>query len=34
MLLLAQTPRELVMREIIYRGLWPGEINFDGTNKP
>lgn len=34
MLLLAQTPRELVMREIIYRCLWPGEINFEGTNKP
>jgi hypothetical protein len=32
--LLAQTPRELVMREIIYRCLWPGEINFEGTNKP
>jgi len=34
MLLLAQTPGELVMREIIYRRLWPGEINFEGTNKP
>jgi hypothetical protein len=34
MLLLAQTPRKLVMREIIYRCLWPGEINFEGTNKP
>ncbi len=34
MLLLAQTPGELVMREIIYRCLWPGEINFEGTNKP
>jgi len=22
------------MREIIYRCLWPGEINFEGTNKP
>ena len=34
MLLLAQTPGELVMREIIYRCLWPGEINFEGTKKP
>jgi hypothetical protein len=34
MLLLAQTPGELVMREIIYRCLWPGEINYEGTNKP
>jgi len=34
MLLLAQTPGELVMREIIYRRLWPGEINYEGTNKP
>lgn len=21
------------MREVIYRCLWPGEINFEGTNK-
>jgi DNA-binding winged helix-turn-helix (wHTH) protein len=34
MLLLAKTPGELVMREIIYRCLWPGEINYEGTNKP
>ena len=34
MLLLAQTHGELVMREIIYRCLWPGEINYEGTNKP
>jgi len=34
MLLLAQSPGELVMREVIYRCLWPGEINFEGTNKP
>jgi len=24
----------LVTREVIYRCLWPGEINFEGTNKP
>ena len=34
MLLLAQTPRELVMRERSISCLWPGEINFEGTNKP
>ena len=34
MLLLAQSPGELVLREVIYRFLWPGEINFEGTNKP
>jgi DNA-binding winged helix-turn-helix (wHTH) protein len=34
MLLLAQSPGELVLREVIYRCLWPGEINFEGTNKP
>ena len=34
MLLLAQSPGDLVLREVIYRCLWPGEINFEGTNKP
>ncbi len=34
MLLLAQSSGELVMREVIYRCLWPGEINYEGTNKP
>jgi hypothetical protein len=34
MLLLAHSPRELVTREVIYGCLWPGEINFEGTNKP
>jgi len=32
--LLAQTPREFVMREEIYSHLWPGEMDFEGTNKP
>ena len=32
--LLAQTPREFVMREAIYNHLWPGEMDFEGTNKP
>jgi hypothetical protein len=34
MLLLARSPGELVTRKVIYRCLWPGEINFEGTNKP
>lgn len=34
MLLLAQTPGQWVLREIIYRHLWPGEMNFEGTNMP
>jgi hypothetical protein len=34
MLLLAQRPGELVLRDVIYRCLWPGEMNFAGTNKP
>ena len=34
LLLLAQTPREFVMREEIYSRLWPGEMDFEGTNKP
>jgi hypothetical protein len=32
--LLAQTPREFVMRGEIYSHLWPGEMDFDGANKP
>ena len=34
LLLLAQTPREFVMREEIYNHLWPGEMDYEGTNKP
>ena len=34
MLLLAQSPREVVPREEIYRCLWPGELDYEGTNKP
>lgn len=33
-LLLARTPGQFVMREIIYRHLWPGEMNYEGSNKP
>ena len=34
LLLLVKTPREFVMREVIYDHLWPGETNYHGTNKP
>lgn len=34
LLLLAQTPMEFVMREEIYNHLWPGEMDYEGTNKP
>ena len=34
MLLLAQTPREVVPREEIYSRLWPGELDYEGANKP
>lgn len=34
MLLLAQQPGELVPRDVIYSCLWPGEMNFEGTDKP
>jgi DNA-binding winged helix-turn-helix (wHTH) protein len=34
LLLLAQTPREFVMREVIYSRLWPGEMDYEGSNKP
>jgi len=32
--LLAQSPREVVPREAIYSHLWPGELDFEGSNKP
>jgi hypothetical protein len=34
MLLLAQSPKEVVPREEIYSRLWPGELDYEGTNKP
>jgi SAM-dependent methyltransferase len=33
-LILAQTPGQFVMRERIYRHLWPGEMNYEGSNQP
>ncbi|MDA8126598.1 MAG: helix-turn-helix domain-containing protein [Deltaproteobacteria bacterium] len=32
--LLAQSPGEFVKRAAIYAQLWPGEMNFAGTDKP
>jgi DNA-binding winged helix-turn-helix (wHTH) protein len=34
LLLLAQTPSEFVMRDVIYNRLWPGEMDYEGSNKP
>jgi len=34
LLLLAQTPMEFVMRKEIYNHLWPGEMDYEGSNKP
>jgi hypothetical protein len=33
-LILARTPGQFVMRERIYRHLWPGEMNYEGSNQP
>lgn len=32
--ILARTPGQFVLRERIYRHLWPGEMNYDGSNQP
>ena len=34
LLLLAKTPAEFVERDKIYNHLWPGQENYEGTNKP
>jgi len=34
LLLLAEKPKQIVARDEIYRRLWPGPMNYDGTNKP
>ncbi len=34
LLALARTPEEFVPRDEIYQCLWPGEANYQGTNKP
>ena len=33
-LLLARTPGQFVLRERIYQHLWPGEMNYEGSDKP
>jgi len=33
-LILANSPKNIVAREEIYRCLWPGDANYSGTNKP
>jgi DNA-binding winged helix-turn-helix (wHTH) protein len=34
LLLLAEKPKQIVARDEIYRCLWPGPMNYDGSNKP
>lgn len=34
LLLLAKTPERYVRRETIYDHLWPGEVNYQGSDKP
>jgi len=33
-LILAKNPKQIVARNDIYRCLWPGDMNYDGSNKP
>ncbi|HOH73709.1 MAG TPA: DEAD/DEAH box helicase [Syntrophales bacterium] len=32
--LLAEKPKQIVVRDEIYRRLWPGPMKYDGSNKP
>ena len=34
LLLLAKRPKEIVTRQELYDRLWPGEMSYDGNNKP
>ena len=34
LLLLTEKPKQIVTRDEIYRRLWPGPMNYDGSNKP
>jgi DNA-binding winged helix-turn-helix (wHTH) protein len=34
LLLLAKRPKEIITRQELYDRLWPGEMSYDGTNKP
>ena len=33
-MLLAEKPKQIVVRDEIYRRLSPGPMNYDGSNKP
>ncbi len=34
LLILAEKPKQIAARDEIYRRLWPGTMNYDGSNKP
>ncbi len=34
LLLLTEKPKQIVARDEIYHRLWPGPMNYDGSNKP
>jgi len=34
LLLLVEKPKQIVARDEIYHRLWPGPMNYDGSNKP
>ena len=34
LLLLAKRPKEIITRSELYDRLWPGEMSYDGNNKP
>jgi DNA-binding winged helix-turn-helix (wHTH) protein len=34
LLLLAKRPKEIITRQELYDRLWPGEMSYDGNNKP
>ncbi|MDI9570296.1 MAG: helix-turn-helix domain-containing protein [Pseudomonadota bacterium] len=34
LLILAKRPKEIITRQELYDRLWPGEMSYDGSNKP
>ena len=34
LLILVGKPKQIIARDEIYRRLWPGPMNYDGSNKP
>ena len=34
LLLLVKMPKEIITRQELYDRLWPGEMGYDGDNKP